>query len=411
VKRERDEGKKHVFQVYTVCTCLSSSRFYILSTIQLALAQWKEHFFLVIQQDDAKLAKATLRLISQQRQGETIDQTLVKKVVDSFVSLGLDVADPNKECLDVYKEHFETAFISATEQFYKKESENYLAQNPVPDYLKKAEERLREEENRVDRYLHNKTRKDLISKCENVLIREHSDLLTESFQTLLDYEKDDDLQRMYSLLSRIPDGLDPLRKKFETHVKNAGLAAISKLVGGGANIESLDPKAYVDALLQVHQKNSDIVNRSFKGEAGFAASLDKACREFVNRNTATGASSTKSPELIAKHTDMLLRKNNKMAEEDDLEGALNRVVCLLILVASKEHLSNVLHIHQMVLFKYLEDKDVFQTFYTTKLSKRLIHGVSASDEAEASMISKLKEACGFEYTNKLQRMFTGEFNL
>ena len=61
----------------------------------------------------------------------------------------------------------------------------------------------------------------------------------------------------------------------------------------------------------------------------------------------------------------------------------------------------------MILFKYIEDKDVFQTFYTTKLSIRLIHGVSASDESEASMISKLKEACGFEYTNKLQRMFTG----
>lgn len=61
----------------------------------------------------------------------------------------------------------------------------------------------------------------------------------------------------------------------------------------------------------------------------------------------------------------------------------------------------------MILFKYIEDKDVFQSFYTTRLSKRLIHGVSASDESEASMISKLKEACGFEYTNKLQRMFTG----
>ena len=61
----------------------------------------------------------------------------------------------------------------------------------------------------------------------------------------------------------------------------------------------------------------------------------------------------------------------------------------------------------MVLFKYLDDKDVFQQYYTTKLSKRLIHGVSASDEAEASMISKLKGACGFDYTNQLQRMFTG----
>ena len=31
--------------------------------------------------------------------------------------------------------------------------------------------------------------------------------------------------------------------------------------------------------------------------------------------------------------------------------------------------------------------------------------MSASDDAEASMISKLKQASGFEYTNKLQKMF------
>ena len=282
---------------------------------------------MVIQRDNSKLSAATLRLITQQRNGESIDQGLVKKVIDSFVSLGLDITDPNKECLDVYKEQFETAFIAATEAYYKKESETFLAENSVPDYLKKAEERLREEENRVERYLHTKTRKELISKCENVLIREHGELMWDSFQRLLDYDQDEDLQRMYALLSRIPEGLEPLRKRFEGHVKQAGLTAISKLVGeGGANVESLDPKAYVDALLEVHQKNSEIVNRSFKGEAGFAASLDKACREFVNRNAATGTSSTKSPELIAKHADMLLRKNNKMAEEDDLEGALNRVV-------------------------------------------------------------------------------------
>ena len=63
----------------------------------------------------------------------------------------------------------------------------------------------------------------------------------------------------------------------------------------------------------------------------------------------------------------------------------------------------------MVIFKYIVEKDVFQNFYSNKLSRRLIHGASASDEAEASMISKLKEACGFEYTNKLQRMFTGMY--
>ena len=59
----------------------------------------------------------------------------------------------------------------------------------------------------------------------------------------------------------------------------------------------------------------------------------------------------------------------------------------------------------MVVFKYIEDKDVFQKFYSKMLAKRLVQHMSASDDAEASMISKLKSACGFEYTNKLQRMF------
>ena len=44
----------------------------------------------------------------------------------------------------------------------------------------------------------------------------------------------------------------------------------------------------------------------------------------------------------------------------------------------------------MIMFKYLEDKDVFQKFYSKMLAKRLVQHVSASDDAEASMISKLK---------------------
>ena len=131
---------------------------------------------------------------------------------------------------------------------------------------------------------------------------------------------------MYALLARIPEGLEPLRKKFEEHVKNAGLAAVAKLADTeGAEV---DPKAYVDALLEVHTKNAETVNRSFKGEAGFVAALDKACRDFVNKNKATGNQPTRSPELLAKHADALLRKSNKMAEDEDLESALNRVVCL-----------------------------------------------------------------------------------
>jgi hypothetical protein len=62
-------------------------------------------------------------------------------------------------------------------------------------------------------------------------------------------------------------------------------------------------------------------------------------------------------------------------------------------------------ISQILLFKYVDDKDVFQKFYSKNLARRLIHNTSVSDDAEKFMIAGLKETCGFEYTSKLQRMF------
>jgi cullin 1 len=286
--------------------------------------QWRVNYFRCVQSKRTKLA--IFQLIERERNGETIDQSLVKRVVDSFVSLGLDDEDINKASLDVYKEHLETPFLDATEGYYVRESNAFLAENSLSDYLKKVEERLTEEEDRIDRYLNTETRKQLISKCEQVLIRQHSDLMWESLQSLLDFDKDEDLRRMYALLSRIPDGLEPLRIKFEEYVKKAGLAAVANLLSeGSGSADSVDPKAYVDALLDVHRRNSETITRSFNGNAGFVASLDRARRMFVNRNAVTGSSTAKSPELLAKHVDMLLRKNNKMTEED-LEADLNRVV-------------------------------------------------------------------------------------
>jgi hypothetical protein len=45
---------------------------------------------------------------------------------------------------------------------------------------------------------------------------------------------------------------------------------------------------------------------------------------------------------------------------------------------------------QMTVFKYIDEKDVFQSHYSKMLSKRLIHGLSLSDEAEERMITLLK---------------------
>ncbi|KAJ7767573.1 Cullin family-domain-containing protein [Mycena olivaceomarginata] len=327
VKRECDEGKKAVCQVYT-----------------LTLTSWRKHLFDPLQ---VPLTTAILCLVATQRDGASIGQAL-------FVTLGLDATDPNKGCQGVYKEQFEAPFLAPTEACTFLDAGAERSGN-ILEYLK-------------------------VERGEALACEDEEGVGGEDvFQALLDFDADKDLQCMYTLLARIPEGPELLHKKFEAHV--------TALVGGSDSAAAkdkddtakkdgdVDQKAYIDALLAVHEKNAVMVARSLKAKVSFAAVLHKACRKFVNQNVATGTSVDKSPEL-AKHADLLLRGSNKVAGAVDLEGALNRV---------------------MVLFKCLDDKDVFQTFYMTKLSKRLIHSISASEEAEASMIS--------EDTNALQQMF------
>ncbi|KAK3319257.1 Cullin [Apodospora peruviana] len=361
VKREMDEGKKQVYDVYT-----------------LHLVRWRDVLFAEV---SGKVMDAVLKLVEKQRNGETIEYNQIKQVVDSFVSLGLDEGDSTKITLDVYRFHFERPFLDATKAFYQNESKQFVAENSVVEYMKKAEARLDEEEERVKMYLHPDIGIPLKKACNQVLIAEHSAILRDEFQVLLDNDREEDMARMYSLLSRIPDGLEPLRAKFEAHVRKAGLAAVAKVA---SDVDKLEPKVYVDALLEIHTQYQGLVKRAFTDEPEFTRSLDNACREFVNRNDVCKSGTNKSPELLAKYTDILLRKSSTGVEEAELENTLTQI---------------------MTVFKYIEDKDVFQKYYARMLARRLVHSNSSSDDAETSMISKLKEACGFEYTNKLQRMF------
>jgi len=59
----------------------------------------------------------------------------------------------------------------------------------------------------------------------------------------------------------------------------------------------------------------------------------------------------------------------------------------------------------VTIFQYIDDRDVFQKFYSRMLARRLITGASCSEDAEAAMIAGLKQVCGFEYVNRLTRMF------
>lgn len=72
---------------------------------------------------------------------------------------------------------------------------------------------------------------------------------------------------------------------------------------------------------------------------------------------------------LAKYCDMLLKKSSKGMSENEIDDKLAQSITV---------------------FKYIDDKDVFQKFYSRMLAKRLIHQQSQSMDAEEAMINRLK---------------------
>jgi cullin 1 len=122
----------------------------------------------------------------------------------------------------------------------------------------------------------------------------------------------------------------------------------------------------VQALLDLHDKARAIVNAEFAGSTVFQKALKDAFEVFVNKEVTCRYSNT---EMIASYADRVLRAGAEKLSDAQIEEALERVVQL---------------------FAYIADKDVFSEVYRNQLCKRQLNARSVSNDAERSMISKLK---------------------
>lgn len=120
-----------------------------------------------------------------------------------------------------------------------------------------------------------------------------------------------------------------------------------------------------------------------------------------------------SAELIAKYCDALLKKGEKVGKCSFglyvLVHSYQILVCWRLFVQNIEtgdtfekHLDKIIVIFKVtnyfylrmvaaltLIYQFLEDKDVFLTFYSNGLAKRLIFSKS-SDDLESAMISRLR---------------------
>jgi len=304
-----------------------------------------------------KLSGGLLLMIQSERQGDAVNRVLLKSLLTMCSSLS------------IYTGAFEDPFLEATQVFYSLEGTRLLEQSEVPEYLKHVERRLEEEQTRVLQYLDPSTRKPLIMSAENELLTKHVDaILTKGLDDMMRTKRVDDLRRLHRLLDRV-DALDAVRTAFNTFIKCSGLEMVGDVTRDSTMVQRvLDFKDELDLVIQ----------EAFDGSKALLASCKEGFEHFIN------VRDNKPAELIAKFLDARLRSGGEGITEDELEVILEKV---------------------MMLFRYVQAKDVFEAFYKKDLAKRLLLSKSASADAELSMISRLKQECGSAFTVKLEGMF------
>lgn len=61
------------------------------------------------------------------------------------------------------------------------------------------------------------------------------------------------------------------------------------------------------------------------------------------------------------------------------------------------------------LLAYISDKDLFAEFYRKKLARRLLFDKSASDDHERSILQRLKQQCGAQFTSKVRFVWCNHY--
>ncbi|XP_013929231.1 PREDICTED: cullin-2-like [Thamnophis sirtalis] len=322
---------------------------------ELALDMWKR---LMIEPLQAVLIRMLLREIKNDRCGEDPNQKVIHGVINSFVHVE---QYKKKMPLKFYQEIFESPFLNETGEYYKQEASNLMQESNCSQYMGKVLCRLKNEEMRCRKYLHPSSYSKVINECQQRMVADHLQFLHAECHNIIRQEKINDMANMYTLLHAVPSGLPHMIQELQNHIHDEGLRSTSNL-----SQENM-PTQFVESVLEVHSKFVQLINTVLNGDQRFMSALDKALTSVVNYREPK--SICKAPELLAKYCDNLLKKSAKGMTENEVEDKLASFITV---------------------FKYIDDKDVFQKFYARMLAKRLIHGLSMSMDSEEAMINKLK---------------------
>ncbi|VDO04078.1 unnamed protein product [Rodentolepis nana] len=315
-----------------------------------------------------KIVRLILTEIDKDRRGEQVSKTLISRIIRSLPS------DRNN------KGYFKSKFLQGLENFYKTQNYQPPASLITTGYIKWTENVVQNEIQRCREYFHEGTH-EIIARivAQSLLNKNNEGILLKEFTDLLTGDKIDELSSLTTFLFKYDHDLENFLEKFDYHIYCMGSRALRQV----CNEAQSSTKLYVETIDALLSKCDYLLENAFRKHSLFTQAGNNACKRFINANAVTEAlgGSLKSSVILAKYSDLILRRHLKTA-------------------------GNVAELLQIVMkvFPFLEDKDAFLRKYGSFLARRLVGNKPFSEHHERCMINFFEEKCDISYPNTYNRM-------
>ncbi|KAF2152586.1 Cullin-domain-containing protein [Myriangium duriaei CBS 260.36] len=349
------------------------------------------------------LTDIVLDQIKMDRDGDFIDKHLVRANI--YMLEGLFETDMEAEDEKLYLKQFEEYFIQDSIAFYQQEGELLLKQSDAGSYCRHTMRRIKEEQDRCRSTLSEMTSPKITAVVEDQLIRNKIKVIIEmesGVQFMINNDKLSDLRLVFELEKRVDAKKTELTKTIQKIIAEMGQGVNNAAITASASTAAPQQQAGEDGdekpkLVQDRQINiqtvaalkwvEDILALKDKFDRIWTESLmeDQILQTVLTRSLGDVINSfARCSEYISLFIDDNMKKGIKGKTEEEVDRVLEKAITLL---------------------RYVQDKDIFESYYKRHLCRRLIMNKSLSIDAERSMISRMKIELGNSFTLKLEAMF------
>ena len=313
-----------------------------------------------------RVTNVLLSHVSTFRSGAICNLEQLRAAVQVLLQMVRDGAMNEYECV------FEAPFLHSSALYFAAEAARYLQACSGVEYARAVEAAIARERTLCSSNLAPSTFAQLLKVMQSTMIEQQAlqilQALNSGLDACLNADRVDALGDLYQCVSRTDSGLAELIQMFKKHVE----AACKGLV---ASETMSTPVVFVQQALALSQRFQGIIDTCFNGRRA----LHDA---FVAAMTAVCNSKPGVPEALSLYLDTCARN------PDNVDGSANFVVDRV-----------------MQLFRFIGDKDVFQSYYVTHMAQRILTTKGCNEEYERVIIESLKKHCGLGYTHKMERMF------